>query len=301
VSDAVASWPPIAKLFAAQVVAQLRVFLRIPVALFFTIALPLIIVVLFNVIFGGADAMVETKTGDWSIQQFYVAALAAFEVVSATFTNLANMIPDRRQDGVMKRWRGTPLPPWIYLSGFVGAGLIIAVAGFALIVGIGFVFYNLSIDVAKVPALVVAFIVGTLAFSALGVAIAGLIRSQEAAPAVTNAIILPMAFISNTFIAVDYSAMPGWLDTISRILPLRPFVESIQAPFNPTVDPPGLLPANLAVLIAWGIFGVVVAARTFKWEPIADTARASRDSRRQRHRSATEGARRSATEEVVAT
>ena len=215
-------------------------FLRIPVALFFTIALPLIIVVLFNHL-RGADATVETKTGDWSIQQFYVAALAAFEVVSATFTNLANMIPDRRQDGVMKRWRGTPLPPWTYLSGFVGAGLIIAVAGFALIVGIGFAFYNLSIDVAKVPALVVAFILGTLVFSALGVAIAGLIRSQEAAPAVTSAIILPMAFISNTFIAVDYSAMPGWLDFISRILPLRPFVRA-SGPVQPDGRPSGVPP-----------------------------------------------------------
>jgi ABC-2 type transport system permease protein len=286
VSGSAAPWPSTGRLLAAQVVAQSRVFLRIPVALFFTIALPLIIVVLFNLIFGGADATVETKTGDWSIQQFYVAALAAFEVVSATFTNLANMIPDRRQDGVMKRWRGTPLPPWTYLSGFVGAGLIIAVAGFALIVGIGFAFYNLSIDVAKVPALVVAFILGTLVFSALGVAIAGLIRSQEAAPAVTNAIILPMAFISNTFIAVDYSAMPGWLDFISRILPLRPFVESIQAPFNPTVEPPGFLPANLAILVVWGVVGLVVAARTFKWDPIADV---SRPSRRRRRRSATEG------------
>jgi ABC-2 type transport system permease protein len=294
VSGSAATWPSTGRLLVAQVVAQLRVFLRIPVALFFTVALPVIIVVLFNLIFGGADATIETATGDWSIQQFYVAALAAFEVVSATFTNLANMIPDRRQDGVMKRWRGTPLPSWMYLSGFVGAGLIIAVAGFALIVGIGFAFYNLSIDVAKVPALVVAFIVGTLVFSALGVAIAGLIRSQEAAPAVTNAIILPMAFISNTFIAVDYSAMPAWLDVISRILPLRPFVESIQAPFNPTVDPPGFLAANLAILVAWGVFGLVVATRTFKWEPIADTSHPSRHqsgrpSRRHRRRSATEG------------
>jgi ABC-2 type transport system permease protein len=103
---------------------------------------------------------------------------------------------------------------------------------------------------------------------------------------VTNAIILPMAFISNTFIAVDYSAMPGWLDFISRILPLRPFVESIQAPFNPTVDPPGFLPANLAILVVWGVVGLVVAARTFKWDPIADV---SRPSRRRRRRSATEG------------
>jgi ABC-2 type transport system permease protein len=284
-NEAAPRWPPAARLFAAQVVAQLRVFTRIPVALFFTVALPLIIVVLFNLVFGGGGATVETSTGDWSIQQFYVAALAAFEVVSATFTNLANMIPDRRQDGVMKRWRGTPLPSWIYLSGFVGAGMIVAIAGFALIVGIGFAFYSLEIDVAKVPALVVAFVVGTMAFSALGVAVVGLIRSQEAAPAVTNAIILPMAFISNTFIAVDESAMPRWLDVVSQALPLRPFVESIQAPFNPTVDPPGLLWGNLAIVIAWGAVGVVVATRTFKWDPFADT---DQRSRRRRRRSANE-------------
>ena len=278
-------WPPAGRLLMVQVVAQLRVFVRIPVALFFTVALPLIIVVLFNLVFGSNEATVETSTGDWSIQQFYVAALAAFEVVSATFTNLANMIPDRRQDGVLKRWRGTPLPSWIYLSGFVGAGLVIAVAGFALIVGIGFAFYDLEIDVAKVPALVVSFVVGTMAFSALGVAIAGLIRSQEAAPAVTNAIILPMAFISNTFIAVDESSMPRWLDVLAGALPLRPFVESIQAPFNPTVDPPGFLAGNLAIVAVWGVVGVVVATRSFKWEPVADT---DRPSRRRRRRSANE-------------
>jgi ABC-2 type transport system permease protein len=288
VAERPSAWPRSSRLLAAQVVAQLRVFLRIPVALFFTVALPLLIVVLFNLIFGGAGATIETSTGPWSIQQFYVTALAAFEVVSATFTNLANMIPDRRQDGVMKRWRGTPLPAWTYLSGFVGAGLAIAAAGFALIVGIGFIFYNLEIGVAKIPALALAFVVGTLAFSALGVAVAGLIRSQEAAPAVTNAIILPMAFISNTFIAVDVSSMPRWLDILSQALPLRPFVESVQAPFNPTVDAPGILWDNLAVVVAWGIFGTVLAARTFKWEPIAD---AGRSSRRRYRRPATDAVR----------
>jgi ABC-2 type transport system permease protein len=284
-TEPASAWPRPGRLLAAQVVAQIRVFLRIPVALFFTVALPLMIVVLFNLIFGGGGATIETATGPWSIQEFYVTALAAFEVVSATFTNLANMIPDRRQDGVMKRWRGTPLPSWSYLSGFVGAGLAIAAAGFALIIGIGFIFYNLEIGAAKIPALVLAFVIGTLAFSALGVAIAGLIRSQEAAPAVTNAIILPMAFISNTFVAVDVSSMPRWLDILSQALPLRPFVESVQAPFNPTVGAPGILWDNLAVVVAWGVFGVVLAARTFKWEPIADVGRSSR---RRRRRSATE-------------
>jgi ABC-2 type transport system permease protein len=265
-----APWPTAPRLLAQQTGAQLKVFTRIPVALFFTVALPLIIVVLFNLVFGGGDATIETSTGPWSIRHFYVAALAAFEVVSATFTNLANMVPDRRQDGVMKRWRGSPLPSWIYLSGFIGAGMIVAAAGYALIIGVGFVFYDLGIEAAKVPALLVSFLVGALAFSALGVAVAGMIRSQEAAPAVANAVILPMAFVSNVFIAVDDSAMPRWLDVVSRILPLRPFVECMQAAYNPTVEPPGFLPGRLAVVLAWGVLAAVFAARTFKWEPIAD-------------------------------
>jgi ABC-2 type transport system permease protein len=275
-----AAWPPAARLLAQQTVAQLRVYTRIPVALFFTVALPLLIVVLFNVVFGGNDATIETSTGPWSIRHFYVAGMAAFEVVSATFTNLANMIPDRRQDGVMKRWRGSPLPSWIYLSGFIGAGLIVAAVGYALIVGVGFAFYDLGIEAAKVPALVVSFLVGALAFSALGVAVAGMIRSQEAAPAVANAVILPMAFVSNVFIPVDHSAMPGWLDAVSRILPLRPFVECMQAAYNPTVDAPGFLPGRLAVVLAWGAVAAVFAARTFKWEPIADSGGARHRRRR---------------------
>ena len=158
-------------------------------------------------------------------------------------------------------------------AGFVGSALVIAVASFLLIIVVGFAFYEPADRRGQDPGAGDRFVVGTLTFSALGVAVAGLIRSQEAAPAVTNAIILPMAFISNTFIAVDESAMPRWLDIVAGLLPLRPFVESMQAPFNPTVEAPGILAANLAIARAWGVVGVVIAARSFKWEPIADTAR----------------------------
>ena len=148
---------------------------------------------------------------------------------------------------------------------------IIAVAGFALIVGIGFAFYNLEIDVAKVPALVVAFILGTMAFSALGVAVAGLIRSQEAAPAVTNAIILPMAFISNTFIAVDDSAMP----TMARLhlagAAAAPVRREHPGPFNPTVDAAGVPVGQPRHPRRVGRRRRRRCRRTFKWDPIADS------------------------------
>lgn len=277
-------WPASITLLSQQIRSQFVQFLRIPVAMFFTVLLPLGMLVLFNGIFAGGDAMIEGPSGDWPLRQFYVASLGTITAVSGTFTNLANIIPDRRDNGVLKRWRGTPLPRWTYLGGYIGSGILVAFAGFALMVIVGVVFYGTEIDTAKLPAALISFAVGTATFSALGVAVAGLIRSAEAAPAVANAVILPMAFISNTFVAIDESAMPRWLDVVSSILPLRPFVESMQNAFNPTVDAPAFSPANLGVLVAWGIAGVVLAWRSFKWEPVTDVARAGTRGRQRRRR-----------------
>src|SRR6187431_1587593 len=129
-SDALSRWPSMVRLVGRQVHAQLRMFWRTPIALFFTIMLPLIMLVLFNALFGGN--MVETPQGLWPTNQFYTGGLAAFTAVSATYTNLANMVPIRREEGVLKRWRGTPLPTSIYLAGFIGSAFVLAAAGTAL-------------------------------------------------------------------------------------------------------------------------------------------------------------------------
>jgi ABC-2 type transport system permease protein len=279
-------WPPAARLLWLQVKTQFVQFLRIPVAMFFTVVLPLLMLILFNSIFAGHDVTVEGPAGDWPLRQFYVASLATVTAVSGTFTNLANIIPDRREAGVLKRWRGTPLPRWAYLGGFVGSGVVIALAGFILMLVVGVVFYDTDVDAAKLPAAAVAFVAGTAAFSALGVAVAGLIRKAEAAPAVANAVILPMAFLSNTFVPIDESSMPRWIDVVSAALPLRPFVESMQGAFNPTVDAPAFDGDNLVVLVLWGVAGSAVAWRYFKWEPVTDVARLGQRSRRRRRRRA---------------
>ena len=278
------AWPSSIRLLHGQIRSQFVQFLRIPVAMFFTVALPLGMLLLFNSIFAGGDATIEGPSGDWPLQQFYVASLGTVTAVSGTFTNLANIIPDRRENGVLKRWRGTPLPRWAYLGGYVGSGVLIAFAGLILMLTVGVVFYGTEVDAAKMPAALLAFAVGAAAFSALGVAVAGLIRKAEAAPAVANAVILPMAFISNTFIAMDESAMPKWIDVVSSILPLRPFVESMQDAFNPTIDAPAFNWPNLAVLVAWGLVGALLAWRFFKWEPVTDVARFGASGRRRGRR-----------------
>lgn len=264
------------RLLIEQIRYQVLLFVRVPVAVFFTLIFPLIMLVLFNALFGGDDATVATPTGEWSLQQFYVGALAAFTAVSGTFTNLAITVPERRQNGVMKRWRGTPLPRWVYLGGFVGSAMAIALGGALIMIVVGVTFYGLEIDAAKLPAAAVAFLLGAAVFAALGIAVSGLVRGMQTAPAVANAIVLPMAFISNTFIPLESSSTPAWMDVLGKVLPLRPFVESMQAAFNPTVDAPGFHGGNLGRLVLWGAAGLIVAIRYFKWEPVAEDGVTSR-------------------------
>jgi ABC-2 type transport system permease protein len=245
-----------ARLALRQIHAQLRMFWRTPIALFFTIMLPLIMLVLFNALFG--DDMVETPQGLWPVNQFYTGGLAAFTAVSATYTNLANMVPLRREEGVLKRWRGTPLPTSVYLAGFVGSAFVLAAVGATIMLTIGVLAYDLQIEAAKLPAMVLTFLVGVCTFAALGLAVAALVRNVRSAAAVANATILPLAFISNVFIP-------------------------IEDPLNPLVPAPAFNWDKLAFVALWGVAGAIVAVRYFRWDSVPDTSptRGRRRSRAQ--------------------
>ncbi len=269
------SAPSVPSMLIRQTRYQLTTFWRIPVALFFTLALPLIMLVLFNALFGSSD--IETDEGTWSVRQFYTGGLAAYTAVSATFTNLANMVPIRRDEGVLKRWRGTPLPTWLYLGGFVLSAVIIAFVGVVVMLALGVGAYGLEIEWAKMPAALVTFLVGVAAFAALGMAIASLIRTASSASAVANAIILPLAFISNVFIVTDDA--PDWIGAVGGVFPLKPFVEAFQACFNPLVDAPAFDWAKLGYVALWGVVGAFVAVRYFRWEPSGASARGRRSRR----------------------
>lgn len=258
---------------------QMRTFWRTPIAVFFTLLLPLIMLVLFNALFGSSE--VDTGVGRWPLSQFYTGALAAFTAVSATFTNLANVVPIRRDEGVLKRWRGTPERPWVLLGGLIGSAVALAALGVVITLSLGVVAYDLDIDPAKMPAAVVTFLVGVAAFAAMGMAIAGLCPTASAASALANAIILPMAFISDVFIALEDP--PPWLATLGDILPLKPFVQAFQAAFNPAVEAPAFQWGELARVAAWGVLGLLVALRWFRWEPAVGGS-----SRRRRGRTAAE-------------
>lgn len=271
------AFPSNLALVARQTRYQLLFFSRVPVAMFFTLFLPIIMLVLFNALFG--DEVIETDVGSWSVRQFYTGGLAAYTAVSATYTNLANLVPIRRDEGVLKRWKSTPLPTWIYISGFVLSAVVIAVVGVLLMLTMGVLLYDLQIDWAKMPAAAVTFVVGVSSFAALGMALAALISSASSAAAAANATILPLAFISDVFVVTDDG--PSFLLTIGRCFPLKPFVNAFQDCFSPVVDGPAFNFAALGFVAPWGLAGLFVAVKKFSWEPSGAGPRGRRARRGQ--------------------
>ncbi|MEL6893791.1 MAG: ABC transporter permease, partial [Actinomycetota bacterium] len=228
-------WPSALGLLWRHTIAQVKYVVRVPVALFFTIVFPLMVLILFGALFGGSEVDIDGR-GEWPVEQFFVGGLGAFTAATATYTNIANMLPLRRDEGVLKRWRGTATPSWVVLGGFVGSAILLAAAGVLIMVVAGVVLYDLEIELAKMPAAVVTFLVGCFALSALGMAIAAIIPNAESASAVANATILPLAFASDVFIVTDEP--PAWLEFVGNAFPLKPFVNSFQDCFNPFVDAP---------------------------------------------------------------
>jgi ABC-2 type transport system permease protein len=256
-----------ATLLLDQVRYQNKIFWRTPVAAFFTIVFPLMFLVVFTAVFGNDEiAGLGVTTG-----QFYAPAMAVFGAVSATYTNLAIVTALARDEGILKRVRGTPLPPWIYMAGRVGSAIFVAALAVILMIVAGVVFYDLQVYAATIPSLVVSFVLGVGCFAALGLFLAGVSPNGDTAPALANATLLPLAFISGVFFA---SADEGGLVlAISRIFPLRHFAVTFQDAFNPVevAMRDGWWDhfhwPELAVMAAWLVGGVVLAIRFFRWEP----------------------------------
>ena len=158
------------QLLVRSVRAENRLFWRTPIGAFFTIGLPLVMLVIFVAIFGNDP--IGTSYGEFATAQFYAASLGVFAAASATYTNLAINLTMRRDDGVLKRVRGTPIPPWVFLAGAILSGMWIAAFATTLMVGIGIVAYGVDVQLAQLPAMIVAFLAGTACFATLGVALA---------------------------------------------------------------------------------------------------------------------------------
>lgn len=246
-----------------QIKFENRSFFRNPASAFFTLTFPIMFLVIFNLLFGNDTT--ERFGPPVSLSNFYVPAVAAYSVITACYTNIAIGVSFARDQGVLKRARGTPLPEWAFIFGKVGNAVLIGLLLVIIVTATGALFYGVEIPDNTMPAFLAALVVGAAAFCALGLAITAAVPNAEASPAVVNASILPLLFISDIFIPLDDA--PGWLKTFSSLFPIKHYSDAMQTAFQPFTRGSGFEWGDLAVVAAWGLAGALLTARYFSWEP----------------------------------
>jgi ABC-2 type transport system permease protein len=227
-----------------------KMFWRNPSAAFFNFLLPLLLLVLTATAFGVDDEELDTL----------IPGIAGMGVVATTFTSLAFNITILRDDGVLKRVRGTPIPAGAYLGGLMGSVTLNAFLQVAMVVCVGHLAYG--VEWPQEPGLLILFtVLGVICFAALGVAFSHAIPNEDAAPAYTNAVFLPLIFISGVFYSTD--DLPEALKVIAQALPLSHLIDGLS---QGIVGGSNDVWSAAAVVAAWAVAGLFLAVRFFRWE-----------------------------------
>jgi ABC-2 type transport system permease protein len=244
------------RLVAHQVRYEQLSFWRNPQSAFFTFVFPVVIITVFGVLMGGGAK--SSYFYGLSPMQYYVSTIAAVSVLGACYSQLAIVLAARRQEGILKRVRATPLPAWAYFLGLLAHCIMVSVVDVVLIAGIGRL-YGVPFPTQLAP-IAAALVLGAASFCALGVAVASLIRNSEAAPAVVQLVLFPLLFISGTYLPIHSQV----LNSLAGALPVRAFNQALLGPF---AHHTGFDWKDLGVLLAWGAIGAFVAIRRFRWSP----------------------------------
>ncbi|MHA7238795.1 ABC transporter permease [Arthrobacter sp. TMS1-12-1] len=249
---------------------------RTQVVLVFTFVLPLLWLFLLGVL-AGNDAVGRDGV---RIMQFAAPTAIAMGTFFATLPAVAIPVAEARESGVLKRLRGTPLPAWGYIVGRVGAALLYALGSLVVTVLLSVLLYDVRLRPETLLATIGTLILGTAAFSAVGLAIGSLSRTASLAEAASIGAAVVLSFISGLFVVG--ASLPAWLDAVASVFPLKPYASSLQDQFNPFLPGNGWdLPA-LAVIAAWLVAGTLVSLRAFRWDryrpgPVSARRRPARD------------------------
>jgi len=250
----------------ALVLHQLRydqkAFWRNPAAVFFTVGFPVILLLIFATVFGGQTIDLR---GGIDVTAYYVPAIITLAVISATMQSLAMSLVIAREDGRLKRGRGTPMPPWVFIAGRIGNSIVVALIMLALIAVLGSLLYGVAIPWAQLPEIFLVLVVGAAAFCCLGIALTAAIPSQDAAAPIVNALLLPLYFLSGIFIPDD--ELPQGVINFANHFPVRDFFQAFLDAYLPADGGAGLDWGNLAVVAIWGVAGLLLAIRFFRWTP----------------------------------
>jgi len=230
------------------------------------------------------QGIVAQIANGFNLQLAKGSEIVKFEQLSLSSTNLTNvayLVPSilamalmqlgifaaiplvqQREKGILKRIGATPLARWKLVASNILLRLMVAAIDGVLIIGIGIALFNVQI-VGSVLAMAGLILLGAGAFLAIGFLLASFLKTEEQATGVVQVIQMPMMFLSGIFFSFDF--MPGWLQSVARLLPLTYLGDALrQVMVNGTQVAP--LGVDLAILTGWLVVCLAVAARTFRWE-----------------------------------
>jgi len=248
------------RLFLHELRTEQLLFWRNREAAFFTFFLPVMFFLIFGSVYGN-DRIADE--GHVRAAAFLEAGMIGYGVAATCFAGLGITLVVRRESGILKRVRATPLPAVTYLVATLASTFIVFLVEAVLILAIGRLVFSVAVP-TRLISLAGVLALGALAFAALGLGITGLVRSAEGSSAVINAVYLPMAIISGTFFSPK--SYPEFLRVIAEILPLTHYTEltrDVMLHHQPLWSDAGAI----GVVLLWGAVGLVGAVRGFRWQP----------------------------------
>jgi ABC-2 type transport system permease protein len=243
-------------LFGHQLRGEQRLFWRSREAAFFTFLFPILLLVLVSAFYTG-------RIDGAPAGRVLLAGLLGYGAATTAFAGIAITLVIRRENGILKRVRATPLPPAVYIAAVLGSTLLVFAVEAAAMILVARLAYHVGVP-DELGSLGLELLLGAACFAALGIAITGAIRSAEGSSAVVNFIVLPMAFLSGSF--GPTRSYPHVLRAIADALPLTYLIRLVRG----TViagDPIWARPGSVAVVAGWGLAGLVLALLYFRWEP----------------------------------
>ncbi|MCP9484899.1 MAG: ABC transporter permease [Gaiellaceae bacterium MAG52_C11] len=223
----------------------------------FIFVFPLMLFLLLGAFYGD-----ETTDEGYAGIEVLLAGMLGYGAANTGFAGMAITLVVRREYGILKRIRSTPLPASSYFAAALASTLFVFALQALVLLGLGRVLYDTALPERPLSlAFLVAF--GAAAFAGMGIGTASLIRSAEGSSAVVNFILLPMAFLSGSFGGRDY---PRVIEAIASVLPLKYFVDLLRGVYLEH-ERAWSNPGALAVVAAWGLGGALLGVRRFGWEP----------------------------------
>lgn len=261
-----AAVPGVLRLGLVRALYEVRVFFRERDAVVFIFAYPVIMMAIFATVFGQDGATVPAGDVEIPFAQYFLPGMLATGVMLSSFQSLAISISVERDEGGLKRLRGTPMPASAYFLGKIGQVLGSGLVQTAILLTVAATLFDVTLPstVGDWATFAWVYLLGTAAGSVCGVAFSSVPRSGRSASAVVTPIVLVLQFISGVFFQWD--SLPTWMQQVASVFPLRWLVEGMQAAFLPDAVAGDVdLLTTALVLGVWFAAGLVVGARWFRW------------------------------------